>query len=219
MFKRMIFIAILLFGLLILPGCASTSDQVIGGDPRDYLLQQADLPSGATYFMPENQVFLIPNEAAIGAFGQEKGQALITETARVSAGRVHYQRTEADAPAPAYYVITVTLHQNAAGARTALEKYNIASMYPEGGWTILKDPPSIGDLTLAETGQGADQSGMKVVNYRIEFAYRNASVDVLVAGLEKDVRLETAVRAARAVLARLQKAPLTTPPLSTVESP
>lgn len=216
MIKRLFFSTMALFLLLLLPACAKQTGQVIGGDPRAYLLQIVDLPAASTYFMPENEAFLIPNAAAIGAFGQEKGQALIDETQRVSSARVHFQRAEEKKPGPAYYVATVTLHQSAQGARTAVEKYNIAKMYPDGGWTVVKDPPAVGDLTIAETGQAANPSGQKVFNYRIEFAYRNASVDMLVAGLEKDVSLETAAKAARAVLTRLQTAPLTTPPLPTM---
>ncbi len=203
------------FFLALLAACASTSGQVIGGDPRTYLLQQADLPDSAAYYMPENETFLIPNETAIGAFGQETGQKLIDETARVNSGRVHYQRSEGTGSGPAYYVATVTLHQNAEGAQAAVSRYNIASLFPDGGWAVLKDPPAIGDLTVVETGQAASQSGQKVINYRVEFAYRNVSVDVLVAGLEKDVTLEMAAKAARAVLARLKMAPLSEPPIPT----
>ena len=208
-------IRITVFLLLLLSACASASEKVISGDPRTYLLQTNDLPKTATYYIPENRAFLIPNDTAIGAFGQEKGQALIDETARVISARVHYQRSEQDTSGPAYYVATVTLHQNAKGAQAAVSRYNIASLYPEGGWTVVKEPPKVGDLTVVETSQLANQSGQKVYNYRVEFAYRNVSVDVLVAGLEKDVSQETVVRAAQAVLARLKTAPLSTPPVPT----
>jgi hypothetical protein len=165
--------------------------------------------------MPENEAFIVPNEMAIGAFGQEKGQALVNETERVTAARVHFQRSGENTSAPEYYVVTVTLHQSAKGAQTAIEKYNIASLFPDGGWKIEDTKISLGEKAMVETGLVANPSGQRAINYRIEFTYRNASVDVLVCGLEKDVNLETAAKAARFVLDRLKAAPLSKPPVPT----
>jgi hypothetical protein len=202
------------FVLLFLSGCTQAPEQVISADPRGFLLQLADLPVGVTYYMPENEAFLIPNETAIGAFGQEKGQALLDDTQRVTSARVHFQRNDAKKAAPEYYVVTVTLHQSAKGAQTVLEKYNVASLFPDGGWTVEDTKITMGDKAIVETGTTADPSGKRAINYRIEFTYRNASVDVLVCGLEKEVNLDTAAQAARYVLDRLKAAPLSKAPLA-----
>ncbi len=221
MFFRFSINKYLLLVLLFLSACTSASEQVISGDPRQYLLATNELPNASAYTMPDNGASLVPNAAAIGTLGQQKGQALITETERVTGSRVRFQRVGGvnSIPGPDSYAITVTIHQSAKGARTTVQKYNIASLDPHGGWTVEQNPPSIGDLTVVETSQSANQSGQKVVTYHVEFAYRNASVDVLVAGLAKDVPLTTATAAARQVLAKLQTAPLANPPIPTQLQP
>lgn len=212
--KIMQLLAAAAFLLVSLAACASAPAGIIKDDPQNYLLKEADLPARITYYSPENGVIYIPNEMAIGAFGKEKGEALVKDEERVTAARLHFQRAENQKAAADTYLSTVTLHQSAKGAQTAVEKYNYAALYPDGGWKIISGP-SLGDKTLIETGETNDPQGHKAVNYRIEFAYRNASVDILVFGLQSDVTLDTATQAAQTVLNKLKTAPLGSGPIPT----
>lgn len=210
---------IALIGLLftiLLSGCAPAAEQVITGDPRTYLLNTSELPSGEKYFVPEGDAFLIPNEAAISELGVDKANQLMNETQRVSAGRVHYQISDTTIHLPQVYLVSVVIHQNAQAARTAVEKYNIAALYPDGGWKVEKDAIKLGDIAIVETGESQDTSGHKATSIRIEFAYRNASVDVLIFGLSDTVTAGKAEQIARSVLAKLQTARLSTPPVPTL---
>jgi hypothetical protein len=201
---------------LLLAACAPAAPQVITGDPRDYLLETADLSTKATYFIPEGEKISVPNEMAISAFGKDAGEALVRETERISAGRVHYQSSEATTTAPQVYLATVVIHQTAAAAQKAVEQYNIAALYPDGGWKVSDEKLNLGDKSLVEIGETMDQSGRKATSIRVEFAYRNASADVMVFGMQDVVTVSTAEKAARAVLARLQSAPLSSGPIATM---
>ena len=205
----------LLFSLL-LSACAPATTQVISGDPRSYLMNTSELPDGQYYFVPEGDAFLIPNEAAVSEFGKEKAEQLIQETERVTAGRVHYQISDPSIAAPQVYLATVVIHQSAEAAQKAVEQYNIAALYPEGGWQVEKDALKIGDRTIVETGETQDSSGRRAVSIRVEFSYRNVSADVMIFGLNDTVTLGKAEQAARAVLVKLQTAELTNGPVPTL---
>jgi hypothetical protein len=198
-----------------LAACTGADNQLINDSPREYLLKPVDLPSN-NFYIPENDSFSIPNEAAVGSLGKEKGEALVKEEERVTAWRVHYQADSQDQAGPLVYVVTITQHQSAKGAQVAVEKYNTAALNPDGGWTIEKSDIKLGDKTIVQTGVTEDQQGRKAINYRIEYAYRNMSVDVLVYGLEHQITLDMAQKAAHAVLLRLQGAPTSAAPLRTM---
>jgi hypothetical protein len=204
----------LCLAIFVLTACSATDDAVIKGNPRDYLLKPADLPS-TSFYIPETDAFSIPNEMAVSAFGKEKAGTMIQEEERVTAWRVHYQANTADQPGPQVYVVTITQHQSAKGAKTAVEKYNSAALYPDGGWKLEANAAKVGDTSLAEIGPTEDAQGQKLITYRIEFAYRNMSADVLVYGLEKEVSLTTVEKAATDVLRRLQSAPTGRGPIPT----
>lgn len=203
----------------LMTACAETpaapDGRLITGDPRPYLLNPVDFPNGNAYYMPENQAFMIPNETAIQAFGKEKGEMLIKDEERVVGWRVHYQASRSDQPGPQVYLATIVQHQSAKGAQIAVEKYNNALLFPEGGWKIEPDGPKVGDLSVTITGASKDEQGSPMMNYRIEYAYRNMSVDILVFGPEKEVTLDMAKSAATAVLLKLKTAELGRGPIPT----
>ncbi len=205
--------------ILALTGCSSAgaadAGKLIADSPRGYLLTAGDIPGGSNFYMPENEAFQIPNQAAILAFGQDKGETLVSEEERVDSWRVHFQASKPDQPGPQVYLATVTQHQSAKGAQSAVEKYNYAALYPDGGWTMQDVKLDLGDKYVVEAGPTEDQQGRKAQNYRIEFSYRNMSVDVLVFGLTDQVKLDQATQAAKAVLLRLKAAPLSSGPILT----
>ena len=202
--------------MVSLTACAA-DNQIITADPRDYLLQFEDLPSGVSYVIPEADVLSIPNEMALEAFGEEKGRAIITEEERIIGWRVHYQANDPAQADVQVYLASVVQHQSAKGARTAVEKYNNAALFPDGGWVVEQATFQLGDETVVESAPTQDAQGRKAISYRVEFAYRNISVDVLVFGLEDKVSVDDAKRAATTILARLKVAPLGSGPLAAPE--
>lgn len=189
--------------------------KIITDDPRDYLLKPVDFDAANNFYIPENDAFVILNEMAVGSLGKEKGEALVADQERVVGWRVHYQANKEDQDGPQVYLSTITQHQSAKGAQAAVEKYNSAALYPDGGWIVEDVDLNMGDKYIVETGATENSQGRRAVTYRIEFAFRNISADILVYGLEKEVNQEMAVKAARAVLLRLHTAPFGTGPVPT----
>lgn len=171
--------------------------------PRDFLLQESDLPFAGRYAIPSHELHPTPNELIVYLLGDVAGQVRIARTGRVNGWRVHYVRTDAGAALPEEITQTVTQYKSARGARVNLANYNMSGMYPESGWQRKDTAPILGEASLVETRSEAMAYGSRRISYAISFIYLNMEVRLEAIGDEGQIRLEDVLWLAQIVLDRL----------------
>lgn len=152
-----------------------------------------------------------PNQEILDDWGDEAGQDYIERTGRVAGWYAYYQRGAETAQLPEILYSNIVQYETAEGARCSVLEYNEAVAGPDEGWELLDQALELGDASVVLISRETDPDGEKRIWYMVEFAYRNFAVIVGGWGRVDDVQPEFIEQAARAVLARLEAAPLTTP--------
>lgn len=206
-------------GLVCLLGLLSLGNNppkpLIHANPRDFLLQENDLPVEGRYTIPQHELHPIPNELIVYLLGDISGVTRIVRTGRVNGWRVHYVRSDVSAALPEEITQTVTQYESARGARLNLANYTMSGLYPESGWRRMETDTVVGDDSLVEYRSEEMPYGRKRISYAISFIYLNMEVRLETIGEDGQIRLEDAFGLAQIVLARLGKIETHTHPVPT----
>lgn len=193
--------------------------RIINNDPQEFLLKPEDLPREAKYFLP-NSGWISPhlNSEVIAGWTVEKGKEYLARTGRINGWWVYYAKGTRTIYAPDEMSCSVVKFKTSQGATLLVTDYSYRKRYPNENWEAV-------DLKIEDLGQVYDverhvevtSGGDKKINYCISYAYYNFGVETCGFGLEKDIVPEIIETGARAVLKKLQNAPLVFPPTETPE--
>jgi hypothetical protein len=180
--------------------------RVIIGNPEEYILLPEDLPH--KYILNRGDSTPHVNSEILSARGIEDGKAYLEATGRLGGWIIWYECVERTAIAPEWIRSYVVMYDSVDGP-------DIAKL-PDWDWVdedyeIIEMDLDLGEWNRVSIYKERQPSGKYYVVYSIEFNYRNVWTEILGAGLESDVRHEYLENAARAVLVKLEAAPLDNP--------
>jgi hypothetical protein len=193
---------------------ASTPPNLIHADPRDFLLQESDLPGQGGYSIPTGERHPIPNEMIVYLMGDPAGEERIQSTGRLLGWRVHFVRNASAKADPEDITSVVMQFSSSQGARLNLETYAFSKVNPRE-WQRLDVAPALGDATLAESHTETFADGSNMVYYAVSFVQNNLGVRIEVNGMQGRVDLKDALDLAAIVLVKLGQAELHRGPVPT----
>ncbi len=193
--------------------------RVIAEDSKNFLLKQDDLPREAKYYLPNaGWISRHTNAEVVSGWTVEEGREYLARTGRIEGWWVYYKRGTKTVIAPDQMYCNVVKYKTAEGARLVVTDYNNTVRQADEGWTLVDRKIDLGDINLISTNSEITSGGDKLVWYSIEFAYRNFFVEVAGYGYEKEVSHDFVENAARAILKKLESAPLVVPETATPTS-
>jgi len=180
-------------------------------EPKELLLEKADLPPEAMYILPGPE-WISPqhNSETISEWGVEKGSKFVEETGRVDGWWVIYLRSNKEVRAPEQIKDSITMYKTIEGAQLAINTFYI-NRGLELGYTELDNPIRIGDISYALVYKGMQSNGKYGVEIEIFFSYRNYVHVVGGLGGEDDVTIGYVDEITKILLRKLQAAPLSNP--------
>jgi hypothetical protein len=180
--------------------------RIIVGNPEDYILLPEDLPN--KYILNRGDSTPHINSEILSARGIEDGKAYLEATGRLGGWIIWYECVESTAIAPDWIRSYIVMYDSIDGPDIAmLPEWN--TVY-EGYETIDLDL-KLGEWNRVSVYKERQASGKYFLRYVIEFTYRNIWAEIYGSGIESDVRHEYLENAARAVLEKLEAAPLDFP--------
>lgn len=182
---------------------------------KDLVLTPEDLPVESEYYLAQpGDSRPFHNTDVVASWGGLSGWEYLQATGRVDGYFADYLRGSEIASGPEEFFCNVTVFTTAEGARLSLTDYNlVANAEPdESQWTFGENPDlELGDLYLILTSQVSQPGVGDRAWYRIEFSYKNYVGVVAGFGAEDEVPQDFIEEAARALLAKIEAAPLTEP--------
>ena len=180
-------------------------------EPKELLLEKADLPPEAMYILPGPE-WISPqhNSETISEWGVEKGSKFVEETGRVDGWWVIYLRSNKEVRAPEQIKDSITMYKTIEGAQLVINTFYI-NRGLELGYTELDNPIRIGDISYALVYKGMQSNGKYGVEIEIFFSYRNYVHVVGGLGGEDDVTIGYVDEITKILLRKLQAAPLSNP--------
>lgn len=201
-----------LFGLFF--AGVFTPPHLVHADPRDFLLQETDLPGHQNYSIPYSERHPISNERILYLLGDKLGQERIHKTGRISGWRVHFVRNPGLSEGPEDITAVVMQFASARGARLNLDTYSLSRVNPQE-WQRLNVALDLGDHSLTETRTQTFANGTRQVTYEVNFTHNNMGVRIEVIGMEDRIFLQDALDLAAIVLRKLTRAELHKGPVPT----
>lgn len=202
-----------------IPTLTPTPDiRIINTDPRKLLLQVEDLPDEGKYYLPNSTwTSLETNEEIISNRGVEKGREYVIETKRVVGWFIVYKRGTRAVRMPDEVYCFVAQHENPEGAQLAVNKFNVSTdtFYKKDNFKKVDINLNLGDVNFVSKKIRINSGGENMINYEIDFSYRNYRVALEGYGTEKDVSHDFMVSMAKIVLKKLQNSELEYPPTAT----
>jgi len=194
------------------PTPSSTPDlRIIEMEPRHFQLEVEDLPKEGRYYMPSGWMSPHLNSEVISGWGIEEGKAYLAETGRITGYWSEFYRGTNTVVMPQYAYCGVIQYKTAEGARLTIEKYSLLAGGTRASsleFTDAKVDMILGDHNESIYATVTLPGGEVAKVYYVNFAYRNYGVECWGDGLETDVSHEFVENMARAVLAKLEAAPL-----------
>lgn len=181
--------------------------RIIKGDPDDFILTKEDLPDN--YILYPGDSTPHNNSEILDVRGIEDGKGYLDATGRIGGWIIWYGLANETVVAPKWIQSYIVIYDNADGPSIAKS--------PKWDWVgeneeeILDIDIELGDWNRVYTVKERQSSGKVTVFYAIEFYYRNVWARVSGYGIESDIRHEYIENAARAVLEKLENAPLSMP--------
>jgi len=193
--------------------------RIITDDPQGFLLKPEDLPREAKYYLP-NSAWISPhlNSEVVSGWTVEKGKEYLARTGRINGWVVYYAKGTRTVYAPDEIFNNVIMFNSSAGASLFVTDYSYRKRFPKEEWEAVDNKiENLGQVYDVERKVQVTSGGDKKIQYCISFAYYNYGVVTCGIGLEKDIVPEIIETGARAVLKKLQNAPLVFPPTETPE--
>lgn len=193
-----------------LPGEQNTSEAL-----KALLLTPEDLPVEARYYLPDpGSSSPFHNTEVVAAWGGLPGWDYLQATGRVDGYYADYLRGSETASAPEELFCNIVEFETPEGARLSLTDYNLVAMDEPGGtqWSYVERPGmDLGDIYLILSTREPQPGGVDRLWYRIEFSHQNYVGVVAGFGWENQVTHEFMENAARALLGKIEAAPLVQP--------
>lgn len=186
--------------------------RIIDQDPQTFLLARSDLPPESRYYLPgPDWTAPDPNEKIISEWGISKGTKYVADTGRIAGYSVAYERGTKAIIVPEEVFCDVIKYKTTAGAKLSLTDYNDTKRAP-ADWKMTKEAnQGIGDLSIEYKHTEITSGGDVRAWYDVEFTYRNLVAVTEGYGLQKEVDPSFVETEAKAVLSKLEQAPLSSP--------
>ena len=184
--------------------------RVIDTEPRQFLLETADMPEEAAYFLPDAS-WISPhhNDEIIAGWGTEEGNEYLDSTKRIDGWVIYLYRGADTATAPEIIYHNIVQYQAAQGARLTVVDYNwVVRNDPEGYQFVDRQLDDLGDVANAMVLKEMQANGENTVSYAVQFAYRNYVSTITGIGWEDEVAYDFVEDIARITLQKLKAAPL-----------
>jgi len=184
--------------------------RVIDQDPRQFLMEEEDLPSEPNYYLPSsNWISPHRNYEVISELGTEVGEEYINRTGRLDGWWVTYRKGASRIQAPDEIYHNIVKYETAAGAKLTVREYNLATRSDE--YQILDQGIEFGDANVVMVAEDVLSDGTQQITYRIETAYRNFVSVVVATGSEGEIDFPFVETIARKMIEKLGEAPLDSP--------
>lgn len=189
-----------------------SSSLVISGSPKDYLLQPEDIPD--PYYLPGSDwIGPYSNEKIIEVRGVEDGQAYIDATGRIEGWFVWYQLGDNTRNAPEKIGCYIVFYKTGEGARLAIgpQWHPVYKEADEGKAELVDLEIDLGQSHIGYIYREQTPNQDFILDYNIEFTYRNALTVITGHGVEMRVRQAYLLDLANIVLQKLRTAQLINP--------
>jgi hypothetical protein len=181
--------------------------RLIDINPKELLLQKADLPAEARYYLPDEAwISPVRNSEIVSEWTVEEGQAYLAATGRIDGWLIYYKRGASGAVLPEQIFNNVVIYSTIEGAQLYIAKYSDRRITEENYTEI--DVPEIGDTARAFMKRETNSGGETRVWIYVSFSYRNVSHTVNIYGWEKEITLDFAASVANKLLEGLKQLPL-----------
>jgi len=190
------------------PTITPTPDlRIIAEEPRSFLMEKADLPSDAHYYIP-GQNWMTPhlNKEILYDWGNTQGQEYINTTGRITGWIVYHKRGSDFVSAPEELFHNIVQYETVDGPIITMTEFAIDTR--GDFWTRLDRDIDIGDLSIAYLSRESQAGGRFRVFYRVYTAYRNYLSVVHGYGWEEDVNYDFVDSLAQKMVDKLKDAPL-----------
>jgi len=198
----------------VTPSPTPTPDlRIIKEDPEHFLLLPEDLPK-ETYFHIPGTGYKSPHRNAeiISGWGREKGLEYLERTGRIDGWWVVYQRGTDSVRAPEEVYHNIIMYGSIEGAQITVMEYNLlVSDWRDSDWVEADQEIIVGDTNVLMVKKIMQPSGKNRISFRFESSYRNYVSVIEIWGWEDDVTYEFLENASKAVIAKLEAAPLHEP--------
>lgn len=186
--------------------------RIIDVDPKSILLTKAEMPADGRYYIPnETWMSIHLNSEVVSGWTVEVGRNYLEKSGRILGWWVDYLRGSTTVRMPEVVMINVVKYRTAEGAHWTATNFSRDITQPEDGWKKIENPIDFGDLNNTVTKSKITSGGDKIIQYELSYTYRNFGVFIIGYGLEKDVSIEFVNNIGRAILKKLEAAPLSDP--------
>jgi hypothetical protein len=196
------------------PTTSPTPDlRVINLSPKEFILTPEDLPPEGLFYLPSSR-YEGPVDIMfyINGWGELKSGEFIGKTGWLDGWWVTYLRGSEGTGAPERIYNRVTMFQTASGAQASVQEYNPATTpWLDEEWDVLDVEMNLGDTNITTLRVQPLDVTKELAWYRITFSYRNYEVIVEVKDWSNFINHDYVEAAARAVLAKLEAAPIASP--------
>ncbi len=194
------------------PTPTQDSALVISGSPKDYLLQPEDIPD--PYYLPGSDWSgSYPNDKIIDVRGADDGRAYLDATGRIEGWFVWYTLEDNTKLAPEKIGCYIVFYRTGEGARLAIgpQWHPVYNEAQEGIAELVDVNLDLGQSNLVYIYKEQEPNQDYLLDYNIEFIYRNTLTVITGHGLESRVKQSYLLDLARKVLSKLEAAPLSNP--------
>ena len=189
----------------------SADEDIITGDPEEFILQLSDLPAEGEYYIPTawwavNSDESDLNEEIISDWGKKLGREYVITTGRERGySRIFYRGSE-NKDYPFFIYCQVIQYDTVEGPAKLLDAYYDVTRSPYDGWKVVDRQIDLGDQNKIYTQYEIESTGAIYRWYEIEFAYKNFIGRVFVRGYEWQVTHDLVDSLARIILTRMKSA-------------
>jgi hypothetical protein len=189
----------------------SAGEDIITGDPEEFILQLSDLPAEGEYYIPTawwavNSDQSDLNEEIISDWGKKLGREYVISTGRERGySRIFYRGNE-NKNYPFFIYCQVIQYDTVAGPAKLLDTFYDVTRSPYDGWKVVDRQIDLGDQNKIYTQYEIKSTGTIYRWYEIEFAYKNFIGRVFVRGYEWQVTHDFVENLARTILTRMKSA-------------
>lgn len=185
------------------------SEDIITGDPEEFVLQLSDLPAEGEYYIPTawwavNSDESDLNEEIISDWGKKLGREYVISTGRERGySRIFYRGSE-NKDYPFFIYCQVIQYDTVEGPAKLLDTYYDVTRSPYDGWKVVDRQIDLGDQNKIYTQYEIESTGAIYRWYEIEFAYKNFIGRVFVRGYEWQVTHDFVESLAQTILTRMK---------------
>jgi hypothetical protein len=184
--------------------------RIISLDSHTFLLEKADLPEDAKYFLPGPD-WISPhiNQEIIQGWGTDAGREYIEKTGRIGGWWVFYARGTNTVMAPEEIYHNIIQYETNEGALLTITEFPTDKR--NDIWSRLNRDIDIGGISHCYLYKETQPNGKIRVWYLVETAYRNYVSIVQGYGWEDELSYEYVDEIAKIIIKKLEAAPLEIP--------